>query len=213
MRKPERAREILARLRRRYPAPESELHWNDPWQLLAATMLSAQCTDERVNKVTPELFRRWPGPTTMAQADPEAVEQVIHSAGFFRQKTKSLIGAARIIIELHDGTVPRTMAELTGLPGVARKTANIVLSGAFGIQEGVAVDTHVKRLSLRMGLTASTDVLKIERELMQLIPRPDWGDFNHMMVLFGRQVCPARSPRCEACELSEICPKRGVKKT
>ncbi len=210
MRIKERTLEILDRLRRRYPDPRSELDWRDPWQLLAATVLSAQCTDVRVNMVTPELFRRWPGPAAMAQAEPAAVEQVIHSAGFYRQKTKSLIGAARIIVQDHGGDVPRTMQDLTALPGVARKTANIVLSNAFGIQEGIAVDTHVKRLAFRMGLTRQTDVLKIERDLMQLVPRPDWGDFNHMLVLFGRQVCPARSPHCGACELADICPKRGV---
>lgn len=207
----QRALAILARLRERYPAPETELHWQDPWQLLAATMLSAQCTDERVNKVTPELFRRWPGPAAMAEADPAEVEQVIHSAGFFRQKTKSLIGAGRMIQDKHDGEMPRTMDALTALPGVARKTANIVLSNAFGIQEGIAVDTHVKRLAFRMGLTAHTDVAKIERDLMRIVPRPDWGDFNHMLVLFGRQVCPARAPRCGECELADICPKHGVK--
>ncbi|MBU1001250.1 MAG: endonuclease III [Proteobacteria bacterium] len=206
-----RALELLARLKRRYPNPQSELDWSTPWELLAATMLSAQCTDVRVNKVTPELFRRWPGPPSMAQADPAEVQAVIHSAGFFRQKTKNLIGEATLIMEEYAGEVPRTMKDLTRLPGVARKTANIVLACAFGIQEGVAVDTHVKRLAYRLGLTDETDVKKIEQDLMKLFPRPDWGNANHMLVLFGRQVCPARSPRCNECELTDICPKCGVK--
>lgn len=205
-----RALEILARLKQRYPAPKSELDWTTPWELLAATMLSAQCTDVRVNKVTPELFRRWPGPPAMALADPAEVEEVIHSAGFFRQKARNLIAEAGIIMNDYGGEVPRTMKDLTRLPGVARKTANIVLSNAFGIQEGVAVDTHVKRLAFRMDLTKATDVKKIEQDLMKLFPRPDWGDANHMLVLFGRQVCPARSPRCNDCDLADICPKRGV---
>jgi len=209
----DRALEIVARLRRRYPDPRSELHWETPWQLLAATMLSAQCTDARVNAITPELFRRWPGPAAMAQADIAQVETVIHSAGFFRQKAKSLVGAARLIMEHHDGQVPAAMADLTALPGVARKTANIVLANAFGLQEGVAVDTHVRRLAGRLGLTRSQDPARIEKDLMALVPRPDWGDFNHMLVLFGRQVCPARSPRCAVCELADICPKCGVKTT
>jgi endonuclease-3 len=211
MKTKDRALEIVARLRRRYPDPRSELHWQTPWQLLAATMLSAQCTDARVNAITPELFRRWPDPAAMALADTARVEEVIHSAGFFRQKAKSLVGAAGIIVERHGGRVPAAMADLTALPGVARKTANIVLSNAFGLQEGIAVDTHVRRLAGRMGLTRSQDPARIEKDLMALVPRPDWGDFNHMLVLFGRQVCPARSPRCAACELADICPKRGVK--
>ncbi|WP_028586473.1 endonuclease III [Desulfocurvus vexinensis] len=213
MKTKDRALEIVARLRRRYPDPRSELHWETPWQLLAATMLSAQCTDARVNAITPELFRRWPGPEAMAQADTAQVETVIHSAGFFRQKAKSLVGAARLLMERHGGQVPAAMADLTALPGVARKTANIVLANAFGLQEGVAVDTHVRRLAGRLGLTRSQDPARIEKDLMALVPRPDWGDFNHMLVLFGRQVCPARSPRCAACELADICPKRGVKTT
>lgn len=211
MKKKDRALEILKRLAERYPTPQSELNWNTPWELLVATMLSAQCTDERVNKITPEVFRRWPGPAEMAAADQGQVEEVIHSAGFFRQKAKNLIGEGTIITNEHDGEVPRTMEEMIRLPGVARKTANVVLSSAYGIQEGVAVDTHVKRLAFRMGLTTSTDVKKIEQDLMKLFPRPDWGNANHMLVLFGRHVCPARSPRCGECELADICPKRGVK--
>lgn len=206
----ERAGVILERLKKRYPHPESELDWDGPWQLMAATVLAAQCTDKRVNLVTPDLFGRWPGPEAMARADVAEVEEVVRSTGFYRNKAKNLVAAARMIVEEYGGQVPRTMQDLTRLPGVARKTANIVLSGAFGIQEGLAVDTHVKRLSGRMGLTAHTDVIKIERDLMALFPRPDWGDVNHMLVLFGRQVCPARSPRCGDCELADVCPRRGV---
>lgn len=212
MKKTDRAFAIMQRLSKRYPAPESELNWSTPWELLVATVLSAQCTDARVNMVTPELFRRWPDPASLSQAVPAEVEIVIHSAGFYRQKTKSLIGAATIITEQFDGDLPRTMQEMVKLPGVARKTANVVLSNAFGIQAGIAVDTHVKRLANRMGLTKNDNVLKIEQDLMKLIPQPDWGDFNHMLVLFGRHVCAARTPRCSECELSDICPKHGVKK-
>ncbi len=211
MKTKDRVSQIVARLRRRYPDPRSELHWETPWQLLAATMLSAQCTDARVNAITPELFRRWPDPAATAGADVAQVERVVHSAGFFRQKAKNLVGAAELIVRLHGGRVPASMPELTALPGVARKTANIVLSNAFGLQEGIAVDTHVRRLAGRMGLTRSQDPARIEKDLMALVPRPDWGDFNHMLVLFGRQVCPARSPRCVDCELADICPKRGVR--
>ncbi|WP_461210771.1 endonuclease III [Desulfocurvus sp. DL9XJH121] len=210
MTRQERAAVILERLKKRYPAPESELTWKDPWELMAATVLAAQCTDKRVNQVTPELFGRWPGPKAMAGADVAEVEEVVRSTGFYRNKARNLVAAGRMIVEEFGGEMPRTMAELTRLPGVARKTANIVLSGAFGIQEGLAVDTHVKRLSFRMGLTKNTDVIKIEQDLMKLFPQPDWGDVNHMLVLFGRQVCPARSPRCGECELADVCPRAGV---
>lgn len=211
MTRQQRADIILKRLRERYPSPQSELDFTTPWELLAATVLSAQCTDKRVNMVTPELFSRWGDPAAMAQADIAAVEEVVRTTGFFRQKAKSLVGAAGIIMNDYGGEVPRTMKDLARLPGVARKTANIVLSNAFGIQEGVAVDTHVKRLAYRMGLTDTDNVKKIEQDLMALFPQPDWGDANHMMVLFGRQVCPARAPQCGACELADVCPKIGVK--
>jgi endonuclease III len=205
-----RAAEIFRRLRQRYPRTGSALDWADPWQLLAATVLAAQCTDARVNTVTPELFSRWPGPAQMARAGQAEVEAVVRSTGFFRNKAKNLIAAGKRIMEHFGGQVPRSMEDLTSLPGVARKTANIVLGGAFGINEGVAVDTHVRRLSFRMGLTASRDVLRIERDLMALFPQPDWTDLNHMLVYFGREVCAARSPRCASCELADVCPKNGV---
>lgn len=207
----QRAREIFARLRRRYPRTEPALDHENAWELLVATVLAAQCTDARVNTVTPELFRRWPGPAEMAKASQEQVEAVVRPTGFFRNKAKNLIGAARRVTEAYGGGLPRSMAELTTLPGVARKTANIVLSNAFGIHAGVAVDTHAKRLSFRLGLTKSEDVLVIEKDLMALYPRQDWGEVNHLLVYYGRDVCMARKPRCGDCELADICPKAGVK--
>lgn len=206
----QRAREIFARLRRRYPRTEPALAHHGAWELLVATVLAAQCTDARVNTVTPELFRRWPGPAELARADQAEVEAVVRPTGFFRNKAKNLVAAARRVMDSFGGELPRSMAELTTLPGVARKTANIVLSNAFGIHEGVAVDTHAKRLSFRLGLTKSGDVLVIERDLMDLYPREDWGEVNHLLVYFGREVCQARKPRCAACELADICPKCGV---
>ena len=212
MTKKQRAEMIHARLAERYPDPAPALDHTNPWELLVATVLSAQCTDERVNMVTPELFRRWPGPKELAAIEPETLEEVIRSTGLFRSKAKNLVAAARRVVETYGGEVPRTMADLTTLGGVARKTANIVLSNAFGIHEGIAVDTHVKRLANRMGLTVSDNPTVIEKDLMALFPREAWGDVNHELVFFGREVCPARAPRCPECELNDICPKKGVKK-
>lgn len=209
--KKERAKEIFNRLQRRYPDPEPALTWTTAWELLVATVLAAQCTDERVNKVTPSLFRQWPDIASFAEADIAELEEAVRSTGFFRNKAKNLKAAATRIVEVYDGEVPRTMADLISLPGVARKTANIVLSNAFNIHEGIAVDTHVKRLSFRMGLTTNTDPVKIEKDLMPLYPRETWGDINHFLVYFGREVCDARKPRCMDCELNDICPKKGVK--
>ncbi|BDQ32827.1 endonuclease III [Pseudodesulfovibrio portus] len=211
MKKTERATEIHARLSRRYPEPEPALHWSDPWQLLVATALSAQCTDERVNKVTPIFFEKWPTIADAAGADVMEVEEVVRSTGFFRNKARNIKAAATRIMEVYSGEVPRSMAELITLGGVARKTASIVLANAFGINEGIAVDTHVKRLAFRMGLTAKTDPVQIEKDLMPLYPREQWGDINHYLVFFGREVCPARKPKCDICELNDICPKKGVK--
>lgn len=207
-RKKEQARIVLERLTKRYPSPESALHWSTPWELLVATALSAQCTDERVNMVTPVLFSRWPDVAAMAGANPKEVEKVIYSTGFYKNKTKNLLHAATTIMENFHGEVPHTMKELITLGGVARKTANIVLSNAFGIQEGIAVDTHVKRICFRLGLTTSTNPQVIEKELMPLFPRESWGDINHCLVLFGREVCPARKPHCSECELKDICPSK-----
>jgi len=204
------AEEILKRLGERYPAPKPALRHTSPWELLVATVLSAQCTDERVNMVTPEFFRRWPGPEELAQAELPAIEEVVRSTGFFRNKAKNLKAAAVKLMAEYGGELPRTMAEMVKLPGAARKTANIVLSNAFGVHEGVAVDTHVKRLSNRLGLVKSDNPAVIERELMALIPQQDWGRINHLLVFFGRDTCQARKPNCSACVLADICPKIGV---
>lgn len=212
MNKKERALEIYSRLAKRYPAPEPALDWTNAWELLVATVLAAQCTDERVNKVTPALFKSWPTIKDMAAADVSDLEEAVRSTGFFRNKAKNLKNAAIRIMDVFDGTVPSTMNELISLPGVARKTANIVLSNAYGIHEGIAVDTHVKRLTYRMGLTKNTDPVRIEKDLMPLFPRETWGDVNHFLVYYGREVCNARSPRCTECKLADICPKHGVDK-
>jgi endonuclease-3 len=211
MKKQDRATEIYNRLKKRYPAPTPALHWSTPWELLVATALSAQCTDERVNKVTPGYFRKWPTIADTAAADVTDIENEIRSTGFFRNKAKNLKAAAQRIMEVYEGEVPASMQELITLGGVARKTANIVLSNAFNIHEGIAVDTHVKRLAFRMGLTKNTDPTRIEKDLMPLYPNEAWGDINHCLVFFGREVCPARKPKCDICELEDICPKKGVK--
>ncbi|MFN2268305.1 MAG: endonuclease III [Desulfonatronovibrio sp.] len=204
------AREVLSLLKLRYPSPQTALNWENPWQLLVATVLSAQCTDKQVNKVTPEFFRRWPTPRDLACAELLAVASVIKSAGFYRNKSKNLVAAAKIIVSKFAGEVPPSMDDLLVLPGVARKTANIVLSGAFGINEGIAIDTHVKRICFRLGLTSSSNPDIIERDLMPLFPRAEWANVNHMLVFFGRDVCKARKPLCGKCDLAEICPQMGV---
>jgi endonuclease-3 len=209
----ERAPLIFSRLRARYPTTVPALVHRDAWELLVATVLAAQCTDARVNMVTPNLFGRWPGPAELAQATQEELEDVVHSTGFFRNKAKNLIGAAGRIMEHFGGRVPATLEELTSLPGVARKTANIVLSNSFGINEGIAVDTHVTRLAYRLGLTDSNDAVRIERDMMPLFPQEQWGEINHLLVNHGRDTCPARKPRCPECGLADICPKRGLDKT
>ncbi len=211
MKKKERAIEVYNRLAKRYPSPEPALHWSNPWQLLVATALSAQCTDERVNKVTPIFFERWPKIQDTADADVTDIEEVVRSTGFFRNKAKNVKAAATRIMEVYEGAVPKTMAELITLGGVARKTASIVLSNAFGVNEGIAVDTHVKRLAFRMGLTTKTDPIQVEKDLMPLYPKDAWGAINHYLVFYGREVCPARKPKCDECELNDICPKKGVK--
>ena len=211
MNKKERATEIFNRLSKRYPAPKPALDYTNPWELLVATALSAQCTDERVNKVTPVFFERWPEIEDAAKADVAEIEDVVRSTGFFRNKAKNIKAAAQRIMSEYNGEVPRTMAELITLGGVARKTASIVLANAFGVNEGIAVDTHVKRLAFRMGLTTKTEPVQVEKDLMPLFPQDTWGDVNHLLVFFGREVCPARKPKCNICELNDICPKKGVK--
>ncbi len=205
-----RAGEVVIRLSKLYPDPMPALDYKTPWELLVATVLAAQCTDARVNIVTPHLFERWPGPKELAEADTADLEQVIRSTGFFRQKSKNLIASAKRVTHEWDGQLPRNMADLTSLPGVARKTANIVLSNAFGIHDGIAVDTHVKRISNRLGFTVSDNPVVIEKDLMPLIERERWGDFNHYLVLYGRSVCKARKPLCSDCVLDDICPKVGL---
>ncbi len=198
--------EIIRRLGTEYPDAHTSLDHRDAYQLLTATILSAQCTDERVNMVTPTLFERYPAPRDLAGARAEDVEEIIRSTGFFRQKTKSLLGMADALVERHGGEVPADMDALVKLPGVGRKTANVVLGNAFGRNEGVVVDTHVKRLSGRLGLTRHTDPEKIERDLMKLVPRDDWTDLPHLFIYHGRAVCKAPTPLCGVCVLADICP-------
>ncbi len=206
----ERAGEIYRILEGEYPEARTALEHKNSFQLAVATVLSAQCTDERVNMVTPELFHRFPDPEALAEAPIEELEDVIHSTGFFRSKAKNLIGLARAIIRDHDGELPRSLAELTRLPGVGRKTANVVLGNAFGIDEGVVVDTHVKRLSGRMGFTRQTTPEKIEKDLMEVFPRKVWTPLSHLLILHGRALCPARKPRCADCPVAHLCPSSTV---
>jgi len=210
MRKKARAIEVFARLKRAHPDAHCELDHETPLQLLMATILSAQCTDKRVNMVTPSLFKRFPTAQALADAQQEELEEIIKSTGFFRNKSKSLIGLGKALVERHGGAVPDSMESLVKLPGVGRKTANVILGNAFRKNEGVVVDTHVGRLSLRLGLTRETDPVKVERELMPLIPREDWTMLAHVLVFHGRRICYARTPKCEICVLSEICPSSTV---
>jgi endonuclease-3 len=201
-----RLAEIVRRLAERYPAPQTALNHGSAWELLVSTILSAQATDETVNKVTPELFRRWPTVEALAGADRIELEQAIFATGFFRNKARSIQGAAQAILERHGGEVPGTMAELVTLPGVGRKTANVVLGSFFGISEGVVVDTHVGRLVRRLGLTRNTDPVKVEVDLMAQLPPQEWTSFSHRLIYYGREVCTAKDPRCDACELRDLCP-------
>jgi endonuclease-3 len=205
------AAEIAARLARIFPAVECALVHRSPLELLVATILSAQCTDERVNQVTPVLFARYPSAEKLAGARIEDLESIIKSTGFFRNKAKNIQGCCAALVERHGGEVPRRLEELVRLPGVGRKTANVVLGTAFGIASGVVVDTHVGRLSKRLGLTRASDPVRIEQDLMERLPAEAWIAFSHRMIWHGRRTCQARKPRCEACELAEVCPKTGVK--
>ncbi|KUJ96496.1 MAG: Endonuclease III [Desulfonauticus sp. 38_4375] len=200
---------ILKRLEKLYPL-KTALNWQNPYELLVATILSAQCTDERVNKVTPLFFKKWPDAETLAQASLTEVEEVIRSTGFYRNKAKNLVNTAKILSSKHGGKVPSTMEELLELPGVARKTANIILSNCFGVNAGIAVDTHVKRLSFRLGLSREKSPDKIEKDLMAIFPRQEWGKVNHLLVYLGREICKARKPDCQKCPLADICPKLGI---
>ncbi len=204
--KKQRALEVLVRLNRLYPDATCSLNYSTPVQLLIATILSAQCTDERVNKVTPALFARFPDAKSMAEADIAQIEDLVRTTGFFRNKAKNIQGACRMIVNDFNSQVPQRMDDLLKLPGVARKTANVVLAHAFGINAGVTVDTHVSRLSHRLGFTKHEDPIRIERDLMKLLPQHDWENWSIRLIYHGRAVCKARKPACEACELAPLCP-------
>jgi endonuclease III len=204
--KKKRGLEVLARLKRLYPDATCSLDYTTPVQLLVATILSAQCTDERVNKVTPALFARFPDARSMANADIIELEELVRSTGFYHNKAKNIQGACRKIVAEFNGEVPHQMDELMTLPGVARKTANVVSAHAFGNIQGVTVDTHVKRLTNLLGLTIHSDPIKIEQDLMKLIPKVDWENFSIMTIYHGRAICNARKPNCDECELAQLCP-------
>jgi len=201
-----RIKPIIRLLRKHYPHVRTALEYANPLQILVATVLAAQSTDKLVNTITPGLFRKYPTAAALARADRADLEQMIHSAGFFRMKAKHIIGAAQRIVEAYAGVVPDSMEELVTLPGVARKTANIVLSAGYGKAEGIAVDTHAGRLSRRLGLSREDDPVKVERDLMALVPKSDWIDFNFLLVEHGRAVCMARKPECPRCFLRRLCP-------
>ncbi len=206
----QRALEILQRLKVNYPDATCALQYETPLQLLVAVILSAQCTDARVNQVTPALFARFPDAAALAAAEVSDIEALIYSTGFYRNKAKHIKGACEKIMQDFSGQVPQTMAELTTLPGAARKTANVVLAHAFGINAGVTVDTHVKRLSRRLGLTKHDDPIRIEKDLMQLLPQPDWENWSIRLIDHGRAICDARKPLCDQCFLLDLCPYGAV---
>lgn len=208
--KRERANKVYALLAREHPDARTALEHENAYQLAVATILSAQCTDERVNSVTPTLFRRWPTATDLAEAPPKKLEEVIRPTGFFRNKTRSLIGMAGAVVESHGGEIPDTMEELVRLPGIGRKTANVILGNAFGKDEGIVVDTHVRRLARRLGFTSQIDPKKIELDLMALFPRERWTMLAHILIFHGRRVCVARRPKCEECVVSHLCPSSRV---
>ena len=207
---PAHAAELLRRLRELYPDAHCELDHRSAYELLVATILSAQTTDKRVNLVTPRLFKTYPTAAALATARQEIVEEIIKSTGFFRNKAKSIVGMAGALVDRHSGQVPRTMAELVTLPGVGRKTANVVLGNAYGVDDGVVVDTHVARLSQRLGLTKHSDPARIEQDLMRLFPRESWTILAHLLIWHGRRICEAKKPRCEVCPLADICPSARV---
>jgi endonuclease-3 len=204
--KQERALEIAALLKSMYPKAKCSLDYTNAFELLIATMLSAQSTDARVNIVTKSLFRKYPNPQAFAEASQVEMERDVRQTGFFRNKAKAVIAASKAIVEKHGGEVPRTMEELTALPGVGRKTANVVLGNAFKIAVGIVVDTHVARVSARLGLTSNSDPEKIEQDLMKLIPQKEWTVFSHRLIYHGRQICVARKPKCAECRLNPLCP-------
>jgi endonuclease-3 len=210
MKAQERVSEILKRLKKEFPKQRVALNYATPFELLVATILSAQTTDAHVNKVTESLFKRYRSVKDYADADPEVFQKDVSSINFYRNKAKNIQGAARMVIERFNSEVPRTMDDLTSLPGVARKTANIILSNCYGINEGVAVDTHVKRVAYRIGLTKNEDPLKIERDLMAVTPKEEWGNLAHLLISHGRKVCQAKKPDHQGCVLREMCPSRDI---
>ncbi len=205
-----RALEILVRLKRLYPDATCTLNYETPLQLLIAVILSAQCTDERVNMVTPELFRRFPDAKAMAEADLEEITELVRSTGFYRNKAKNIQATCALLVQNYGGQVPQTMAEIIMLPGAARKTANVVLAHAYGINAGVTVDTHVKRLSGRLGLTKHDDPIKVERDLISLLPQEDWENWSIRLIYHGRAICKARKPDCGNCALADLCPSAEI---
>ena len=207
---PERTRRIISKLKRAYPDAHCELHHSNPLQLLMATILSAQCTDARVNKVTPALFSRCRTARDFAEIPSAELEGLIRTTGFFRSKAKSIRGCAAALVRDHGGEVPRTMEQLHKLPGVGRKTANVVLGNAFHLAEGIVVDTHVGRLSRRLGLTRQHDPVKVEQALVKIVPQPDWTLFSHLLIWHGRRRCSARKPDCTECEIRKLCPRKGL---
>jgi len=206
-----RTRQILSKLKRTYPSAHCELNHSTPLELLIATILSAQCTDERVNKVTPALFARCRTAQDFAEIPAAELEDLVRTTGFFRSKAKSIRGCAAALVKDHGSEVPKTMKHLHKLPGVGRKTANVVLGNAFNLAEGVVVDTHVGRLSRRMGLTRQHDPVKVEQALVKIVPKDDWTLFSHLLIWHGRRRCSARKPDCSQCEIATLCPKRGVR--
>ena len=208
--KKQRALEILIRLKRLYPEATCTLNYETPVQLLVATILSAQCTDERVNLVTPALFLRFPDAAALADANLEDLESLVRSTGFYRNKAKNIQAACRLLVEKYGSEVPKRMEQLLELPGVARKTANVVLGHAYGINMGVTVDTHVKRLSYRLGLTEQTDPIRVERDLMPLLPQEDWENWSIRLIYHGRAICKARKPECDRCVLADLCPSAYI---
>jgi endonuclease-3 len=211
MDKQKQAAEIVMRLKKEYAGtPQTALHFSTPFELLAATILSAQTTDVQVNKVTETLFKKYRTLEDFANTTPEKLAKDVASVNFYKNKAKNINNTAKMILEKFNGKVPKTMAELVTLPGVARKTANIVLSSAFGIDEGIAVDTHVKRLAYRLGLTKHEDPVKIENDLISITPQQEWGDLSHLLIFHGRKICQARKPKHDECVLSDICPSRNI---
>ena len=204
--KRKRAGTIFELLEKEHPDAMTALDHRSPFELAVATILSAQCTDERVNRVTPELFQRFPDPSALASASLAEVEELVHPTGFFRNKSKNLVGMAQAVVGQHGGELPRSLAELTQLPGIGRKTANVILGNAFGIDEGIVVDTHVKRLSVRMGFSKETTPEKVEVDLMELFPRERWTPLSHLLIFHGRGPCPARKTRCHDCVVAHLCP-------